>query len=180
MKKIIILIPVYNDWESVQKVLDEINSIISQMKNFHFKCIIVNDCSTNEQPKINKPKYLHSLKILNMKKNSGHARCNAFGLRYIYSKEIYDYADTSDTYFAKGGMKTKLDAAKLAMNSGVSLVIAKGKSKNPIKKLLDGGKSTWFLPSDDVKTARKQWILSTKAKASSSLKDKPVFSKFLT
>ena len=81
MKKIIILIPVYNDWESVQKVLDEINSIISQMKNFHFKCIIVNDCSTNEQPKINKPKYLHSLKILNMKKNSGHARCNAFGLQ---------------------------------------------------------------------------------------------------
>ena len=68
MKKIIILIPVYNDWESVQKVLDEINSIISQIKNFHFKCIIVNDCSTNEQPKINKPKHLHSLKILNMKK----------------------------------------------------------------------------------------------------------------
>ena len=97
MKKIIILIPVYNDWESVQKVLDEINSIISQMINFNFKCIIVNDCSTNKQPRINKPKYLHSLKILNMKKNAGHARCNAVGLRYICSKEIYDYVIIMDS-----------------------------------------------------------------------------------
>ena len=97
MKKIIILIPVYNDWESVQKVLDEINSIISQIKKFHFKCIIVNDCSTNEQPNINKPKHLHSLKILNMKKNAGHARCNAVGLRYICSKEIYDYVIIMDS-----------------------------------------------------------------------------------
>tara|TARA_Y100001970_G_C14097551_1_gene783562 strand:+ start:175 stop:1047 length:873 start_codon:yes stop_codon:yes gene_type:complete len=97
MKKIIILIPVYNDWESVQKVLGEINSIISQMKNFHFKCIIVNDCSTNEQPRITKPRCFHSLKILNMKKNIGHARCNAVGLRYIYSKEIYDYVIIMDS-----------------------------------------------------------------------------------
>ena len=82
----------------------------------------------------------------------------------VLSKEIYEYADISDTSFSKGGMKTKIDAAKLAMNSGISLVISKGKTKNPIKKLLDGGKSTWFLPSEDVKTARKQWILSTKAK----------------
>tara|TARA_B100001559_G_C16489646_1_gene617840 strand:- start:1232 stop:2104 length:873 start_codon:yes stop_codon:yes gene_type:complete len=97
MKKVIILIPVYNDWESVQKVLNEINSIISEIKKFQFQCIIVNDCSINKRPKINKPKHLLSLKILNMKKNTGHARCNAVGLRYINLKETFDYVIVMDS-----------------------------------------------------------------------------------
>tara|TARA_A100001011_G_scaffold33796_1_gene32324 strand:- start:476 stop:1348 length:873 start_codon:yes stop_codon:yes gene_type:complete len=97
MKKIVILIPVYNDWESVQKVLNEIDTVVLDIKNFEFKCVIVNDCSINKRPKINKPRRLSSLKILNMKKNTGHARCNAVGLRYINSKEIYDYVIVMDS-----------------------------------------------------------------------------------
>ena len=97
MKKIILLLPVYNDWESLIKVLDEINSIIQNIKNYEFNCLIVNDCSSVESPKIIKPKNFNSLRIINMKKNKGHARCNAFGLRYINLNEKYDYVIVMDS-----------------------------------------------------------------------------------
>ena len=97
MKKIIILLPVYNDWESLIKVLEEINSVIKDIQKYKFECIIVNDSSTIEKPKIIKPKSLNSLKIINMKENRGHARCNAFGLRYINSNETYDYVIVMDS-----------------------------------------------------------------------------------
>ena len=97
MKKIILLLPVYNDWESLIKVLDEINSIIQNIKNYEFNCLIVNDCSSVESPKIIKPKNFNSLRIVNMKKNKGHARCNAFGLRYINLNEKYDYVIVMDS-----------------------------------------------------------------------------------
>tara|TARA_Y100000766_G_scaffold278275_1_gene284845 strand:+ start:714 stop:1586 length:873 start_codon:yes stop_codon:yes gene_type:complete len=97
MKKIIILLPVYNDWESLLKVLDEINSIIKDIQKYKFECIIVNDSSTIEKPKIVKPENFNSLKIINMKENRGHARCNAFGLRYINLNETYDYVIVMDS-----------------------------------------------------------------------------------
>ena len=97
MKKIIILLPVYNDWESLLKVLDEINSVIKDIQKYKFECIIVNDRSTIEKPKIVKPKNFNSLKIINMKENRGHARCNAFGLRYINLNETYDYVIVMDS-----------------------------------------------------------------------------------
>ena len=91
MKKIIILIPIYNDWASLIKLLDEINKTIENKKDYEFKCIVVNDSSTINQPKLSKPFNIKSLKIINMKENRGHARCNAFGLKYIDKNEIYDY-----------------------------------------------------------------------------------------
>tara|TARA_B100001996_G_scaffold141564_1_gene107666 strand:- start:52 stop:924 length:873 start_codon:yes stop_codon:yes gene_type:complete len=97
MKKIILLMPVYNDWESLIKLLEEINSIIKNIKDYEFKCIVVNDCSLAKKPKIVKPKNFNSLKIINMKENKGHARCNAFGLRYINSNETYDYVIIMDS-----------------------------------------------------------------------------------
>ena len=97
MKKIIFLMPTYNDWESLINLLEEINSVIKIIKNYEFKCIIVNDCSSAERPKIIKPKNFNSLKIINMKENKGHARCNAFGLRYINFNEAYDYVIVMDS-----------------------------------------------------------------------------------
>ncbi len=91
MKKVIILIPVYNDWESLNKLLEEINWNIKNISNVKFDCLIVNDASTLERLKIIKPENIGSLKILNMKLNKGHARCNAFGIRYINSYENFDY-----------------------------------------------------------------------------------------
>ncbi len=97
MKKIIILMPVYNDWESLAKVLDEIDSNIQNINDYIFNCIVINDCSTIEKIKLKKPKNFNSLKIINMRKNMGHARCNATGLRYINSNEQYDYVIIMDS-----------------------------------------------------------------------------------
>ena len=97
MKKIIFLMPVYNDWESIIKLLGEIDTIISSIGNFKFECIIVNDCSSIKKPDFSKPKNLNKLKIINMKKNRGHARCNAAGLRYIANNETYDYVIVMDS-----------------------------------------------------------------------------------
>jgi len=80
------------------------------------------------------------------------------------SKEIHNFADESDSIYSKGGMKTKIDAAKFAMSSGISLVITEGTKEHSILNLLNGQKCTWFLPTGDVQTSRKQWILSNKAK----------------
>ena len=90
MKKIIILIPIYNDWESFNKLIFEISKIIEKIDYFKFDCILVNDASSIDKPKLKKPKNFNSLKILHMKTNKGHARCNAFGLRYISENENFD------------------------------------------------------------------------------------------
>ena len=91
MKKIIILIPVFNDWESLKKLLIEINENISNLKDIIFDCLVINDASNIDQPIMKKPKKIRSLKILNMKENRGHARCNAFGIRYVNINEKFDY-----------------------------------------------------------------------------------------
>ena len=96
MKRAIILIPVYNDWESLINLLNEIENIIKDIKDYEFRCIVVNDASSVKQPKIIKPISLKSLKIINMKENRGHARCNAFGFKYINTNEVYDYVILMD------------------------------------------------------------------------------------
>ena len=91
MKKIIILIPVYNDWQSTSKLLEDINLNVKGL-NQEFSVISVNDASTDQQS-INSTNLenLSSIKIINMKENTGHARCIASGLKHIHEKEQYDY-----------------------------------------------------------------------------------------
>ena len=91
MKKILILIPVFNDWDSLKKLIEEINQNIKDFKHINFECLIVNDASTIDRPKLIKPNHLKSFEILNMKKNKGHARCNAFGIRHVYQNKQFDY-----------------------------------------------------------------------------------------
>ena len=67
MKKIIILIPVYNDWESLNKLLSEINENIKSFSENNFECLIVNDASTIQPPKLKKPSNFLSIELLNMK-----------------------------------------------------------------------------------------------------------------
>ena len=90
MKKIIILIPVYNDWESLNKLLFEINENINLYKDIKFECLIVNDASTTQPPKLSKPSNFEAVELLNMRENRGHARCNAFGIRYIFKNKKFD------------------------------------------------------------------------------------------
>tara|TARA_B110001452_G_C15157653_1_gene402721 strand:+ start:64 stop:936 length:873 start_codon:yes stop_codon:yes gene_type:complete len=96
MKKVIFLIPVFNDWDSLNKLLIDINNTIINIENFEFDCIIINDCSTIQKPKISKPSKIKTLSIIDMKKNTGHARCNAFGLRYVNTNGLFDYVILMD------------------------------------------------------------------------------------
>ena len=94
--KIKILIPIYNDWQSVFKLLENINSEISGLEH-EFSAIIVNDASTESRPEINlNLDNLNSIKIINMKENRGHARCNAAGLKHIFENEEFDYVIPMD------------------------------------------------------------------------------------
>tara|TARA_B100000768_G_scaffold131314_1_gene121997 strand:+ start:35 stop:907 length:873 start_codon:yes stop_codon:yes gene_type:complete len=96
MSKIIILIPVYNDWQSVFKLLENINSEISTLE-FEFSAIIVNDASTESRPELLiNLNNLKSIQVINMKENKGHARCNAAGLKHINEKEDFDYVIPMD------------------------------------------------------------------------------------
>ena len=96
MKKIKILIPVYNDWESLVELLNEINKVISDIKNTEFDCMIVNDASTIKPPEIKVPKNIKKIEIFNMKQNKGHARCNAFAIRYLSKKDDFDHLIVMD------------------------------------------------------------------------------------
>jgi len=94
--KIKILIPVYNDWKSVSKLLDEINNL-SIESEVQISVIIVNDASNHDRQEEDKNlDNIFSIKILNMKVNQGHARCIATGLKYIYEKEDFDYVIPMD------------------------------------------------------------------------------------
>ena len=89
--KIKILVPVYNDWQSLSQLMREINNLIIT-PDFQISIIIVNDASNHDRKDENNDlKNINSIKILNMKKNQGHARCIATGLKYIYEKEDFDY-----------------------------------------------------------------------------------------
>ena len=96
MRKVKILIPVYNDWESVSKLIDKINNL-SINSEYQISVIIVNDASNHDRQDEDKIlNNIHSIKVLNMKGNQGHARCIATGLKYIYEKEEFDYVIPMD------------------------------------------------------------------------------------
>ena len=91
-----ILIPVYNDWKSVSKLVDEINGLSIDPK-FQLSVIIINDASNHDRlSEEKKLENIKSFKIINMKKNQGHARCIAVGLKYIFEKEEFDYVIPMD------------------------------------------------------------------------------------
>ena len=96
MKKTKILVPVYNDWQSAFKLLEEIDAHLEGWEA-DISVIIINDASLDKRP-FNTPllKNLKSIHVVNMKKNKGHARCNAAGLKYIDKKEDFDFVIVMD------------------------------------------------------------------------------------
>ncbi|MDJ0615098.1 MAG: glutamate 5-kinase [Rhizobiaceae bacterium] len=72
--------------------------------------------------------------------------------------EIEAMAGDAGTELSKGGMVTKLDAAKIATEAGTVMAITSGKQTNPLQSLFEGGAATWFDAKDNPVTARKKWI----------------------
>ena len=96
MKKYTILIPIYNDRESLTKLIENINSKIEGI-NSEISVVVINDASSeqiiDEYPNTEN---INSIEIVNMKENRGHARCIASGLKYIYEKKEFDYVIPMD------------------------------------------------------------------------------------
>src|SRR5215208_4550836 len=59
---------------------------------------------------------------------------------------------------SRGGMRTKIEAGKIATVSGIHMVIADGRRERPLKAIADGARCTWFLTPSNPVTARKGWI----------------------
>tara|TARA_Y100000590_G_scaffold288092_1_gene324378 strand:+ start:1579 stop:2466 length:888 start_codon:yes stop_codon:yes gene_type:complete len=96
MKKFVILIAIYNDWKSVFKLLENIDSQISNW-SAKVSVLMINDASTENIPKIEmKFKNINTIRLINMKKNRGHARCYAAGLKFLNEKEDFDHVILMD------------------------------------------------------------------------------------
>ena len=75
--------------------------------------------------------------------------------------DIESMAGSSASDVGAGGMTTKILAAKIAVAAGCHLCIAAGHHKHPLRRIEDGARCTWFVPSATPVTARKQWIAGT-------------------
>lgn len=96
MNKIKILIPIYNDWNSLSRLVEEINSEAYKVQE-ELSVIIINDCSLElKLIEVKNFDKINSVKIISLKEKRGHSRCIATGLKYIYENEEFDYIITMD------------------------------------------------------------------------------------
>jgi len=94
--KYVVLIPIYNDRESLKKLVENINSEIKDL-NHEISIVVINDASSQQivdtYPNIEN---ISSFEIISMKENRGHARCIASGLKYIFEKKEFDFVIPMD------------------------------------------------------------------------------------
>ena len=80
---------------------------------------------------------------------------------YNLDNDIQKIATKSISEYGTGGMKTKIEAAKICQNSGCVMVISNGLKDRPISNIIKKNKCTWFLPKVSKLHARKKWIISS-------------------
>ena len=99
---------------------------------------------------------------------SGNPREDATARRYDVidriTPEIEAMAGDAGSGLSKGGMKTKLMAARTATGAGCAMAIAEGSVMRPLRALEQGAPATWFTATDDPQIARKRWIAAMKPK----------------
>ena len=92
----VILIPIYNDRESLKLLIENINHEIKDL-NHEISIVVINDASSQQivdtYPNIEN---INSIEIVNMKENRGHARCIASGLKYIFERKEFDFVIPMD------------------------------------------------------------------------------------
>jgi len=76
-------------------------------------------------------------------------------------ESIKKYANKTENFYGSGGMKTKIEAAKICQLAGCYMAIANGNYINPIKKMIQNQRCTWFIPKVSKLDARKQWIIGS-------------------
>ena len=94
--KITLLIPIYNDRESLKKLIENINFEAKDL-NSEVSVVVINDASSQQIiDTYQNLENINSFEIINMKENRGHARCIASGLKYIFEKKEFDYVIPMD------------------------------------------------------------------------------------
>ncbi len=94
--KYIILIPIYNDRESLKKLIENINYEVKDL-NTDISVVVINDASSQQIiDTYSNIENINSIEIVNMKENRGHARCIASGLKYIFEKKEFDFVIPMD------------------------------------------------------------------------------------
>ena len=94
--KYVILIPIYNDRESLKKLIENINYEVKDF-NSEISVVVINDASSEQiVDAYQNIENIKSIEIINMKENRGHARCIATGLKYIFDKKEFDYVIPMD------------------------------------------------------------------------------------
>ena len=94
--KIILLIPIYNDRESLKKLIENINFEVQDL-NSEMSVVVINDASSQQiVDTYQNLENINSFEIINMKENRGHARCIASGLKYIFEKKEFDFVIPMD------------------------------------------------------------------------------------
>ncbi len=89
--KYVILIPIYNDRESLKKLIENINSEIKDL-NHKISIVVVNDASSQQiTDTYANTENINSIEIINMSENIGHSRCIATGIKYIFKKKDFDF-----------------------------------------------------------------------------------------
>ena len=76
-------------------------------------------------------------------------------------ESIKKYANKTENFYGSGGMKTKIEAAKICQLAGCYMAIANGNYINPIKKMIQKQRCSWFIPKVSKLDARKQWIIGS-------------------
>ena len=94
--KYVILIPIYNDRESLKILIENINSEIKDLDH-EISLVVINDASSQQivdtYPNIEN---INSIEIINMKENRGHTRCIASGLKFIFERKEFDFVIPMD------------------------------------------------------------------------------------
>ena len=94
--KYVILIPIYNDRESLKLLIENINNEIKDL-NHEVSIFVINDASSQQIiDTYTNIENIKSFEIINMKENRGHARCIASGLKYLFEKKVFDFVIPMD------------------------------------------------------------------------------------
>jgi len=94
--KYVILVPIYNDRESLKLLIENINIELKNL-NHEISIVIINDASSQQiVDTYSNIENINSMEIINMKVNRGHARCIASGLKYLFEKKEFDYVIPMD------------------------------------------------------------------------------------
>jgi glutamate 5-kinase len=92
---------------------------------------------------------------------SGNAQAKLLPVVDRVTPEIEAMAGGAATELSRGGMRTKIEAARIATSAGTHMVIADGRVAHPIARVAEGGRCTWFLTPSNPVAARKIWIGGT-------------------